>query len=428
MANMANVPQPMARPDMGAPAYPAAGNFGSGMAPEGPPPAAPVQPVPAAGDPRQAVASALMEPRQSYGDRGEQYFGGGQGGVWMGGAGPNPPTGATGGRAAVAQALGGAQAMIGAPASPVPAGGPVPAQGGGQPGQMGGIDPRIVAVLSNPFANEGQRAVAAAMLKQQMSRNAPVDPVSVGGSLVNPRTGQVVWEKPGKPGDLVLLEGPDGTKRTMREDDPALNEAISKGYNIVKTPATSINIGGTETPGRKKVDEKYADEFVNWTAAGGFADIEKQLGQLDEVLTSLETRDDLTGPVVGNIPDVVRGFTNPEAIDTREMIEEVVQRNLRSILGAQFTEKEGERLIARAYNPRLDEKTNAKRVRRLIKQIRGAGQAKQAAADYFNEHGTLTGFKGALPKLGDFDQPPIAKNPKTGETLEFIDGQWVPVE
>ena len=86
-----------------------------------------------------------------------------------------------------------------------------------------------------------------------------------------------------------------------------------------------------------------------------------------------------------------------------EAVEEVVQRNLRIVLGAQFTQKEGERLIARAFNPRLEEPENAKRVRRLITQIRTAAQQKQAASDYFEANGTLVGFKGKRPSLSDFD-------------------------
>ena len=44
-------------------------------------------------------------------------------------------------------------------------------------------------------------------------------------------------------------------------------------------------------------------------------------------------------------PDLVNAFINPGATDVRENIESVVQRNLKAVLGAQFTEKEGERDI-----------------------------------------------------------------------------------
>ena len=175
-------------------------------------------------------------------------------------------------------------------------------------------------------------------------------------------------------------------------------------------PLTTPPPGGNLTPAERVVDSAYAKEYADWTAAGGYADIDKQLEQLDEAARMLESgRDDLTGPIVGGIPEWIAPGVVPEAVSTREAVEEVVQRNLRLILGAQFTQKEGERLIARAYNPMLSEAENAKRVRRLITQIRAAAEAKQAAADYFSQYGTLKGWKGKVPTFADFN--PDAETP-----------------
>jgi len=95
------------------------------------------------------------------------------------------------------------------------------------------------------------------------------------------------------------------------------------------------------------------------------------------------------------MPDFVTSITHPQAVNTREQVEEVVQRNLRVILGAQFTQKEGDRLIARAYNPRLSEAENAKRLGRLIVSMDRAAKAKLAAADYFERNGTMKGYRGS---------------------------------
>jgi hypothetical protein len=151
------------------------------------------------------------------------------------------------------------------------------------------------------------------------------------------------------------------------------------------------------------VDKEFAKEYVAFRAAGGYADTVKQLDQLKGVLASLRSGRNLTGPALGRTPDLIRGFTNEESIATRDAVEEVVQRNLRLVLGAQFTEREGERLIARAYNEKLSEAENAKRLERLITQIESAARAKEDAANYFEENGTLTGWGGQLPKLSDFE-------------------------
>ena len=164
-----------------------------------------------------------------------------------------------------------------------------------------------------------------------------------------------------------------------------------------KAGATNVNVGtGKLSKGEEARDKAFGKEYVDFVAKGGFADAEKQLSQLQLVQDALISGDkNLTGPILGQLSDTVTAFTNPEALDMRELVEEVVQRNLRLVLGAQFTEREGERLIARAYNPKLKEEVNAKRVARLAGAMKSALAAKRKAAAYFEEHGTLRGYKGA---------------------------------
>lgn len=175
------------------------------------------------------------------------------------------------------------------------------------------------------------------------------------------------------------------------------------------------------TKGQEALDRKFGQEYAEYTAGGGYADVQKQLNQLGEVYKALGTykpdpadpskqiyepgESNLTGSLIGRTPDVMLSMTEAgsRAIAARDTIEEVVQRNLRLILGAQFTEKEGERLIARAYNPKLGEEENKKRVGRLIKQIQTAAEQKQRASEYFEQNGTLKGFQGHIPSKADFD-------------------------
>lgn len=116
------------------------------------------------------------------------------------------------------------------------------------------------------------------------------------------------------------------------------------------------------TPGQEATDKAYAKEYVEWTQGGG-ADMAGQISQITSIADRLESgKENLTGAVIGNLPDAIGAVTNPSAVDARETVESVVQRNLRILLGAQFTAKEGEQLISRAYNPRLDETQNATRL------------------------------------------------------------------
>jgi len=167
-------------------------------------------------------------------------------------------------------------------------------------------------------------------------------------------------------------------------------------------PLVQNIVGGEQlTPGQKKLDESAAADIYQWQSGGG-QDMVAQIAQLKPVIEDLEAGKSITGVGVAIQPDILLAMTNPDALQSRETVEEVVQRNLRAVLGAQFTAAEGERLISRAFNPKLPPEENAKRVRRLFLQMSSAAEQKQAMVDYFNDNGTLRGFKGKMPTIQDF--------------------------
>ena len=182
------------------------------------------------------------------------------------------------------------------------------------------------------------------------------------------------------------------------------------GVTVNNAPATS--------KGTIKQDQDFAVEANKWRL-GGSADAVKMTTQLRDALGTLQSGANVTGSIIGNTPDALLSIFKPGAVATREAVEEVVQRNLRLILGAQFTQKEGAQLIARAFNPRLGEEENARRVSRLLAQMRHSIQAKQSAVEYFEQNGTLRGWSGKMPRISDFDN--IAgggqqNQPTTGRT------------
>lgn len=193
--------------------------------------------------------------------------------------------------------------------------------------------------------------------------------------------------------------------------ESALNAEIDRDWAVQRERAKmqfeqqsqAYTEGRKPTEAQKAVDSNFGKDYAEWVAGGGHADTQRQIVQLEEVLGKLKSGKNLTGAFVGNTPDFLLNMFNPEAISARNAVEEVVQRNLRLVLGAQFTEKEGERLIARAYNPSLSEEENAKRVGRLLEQIKAGAAAKVSAGQYYEQHGTLRGWTGKLPTLADFD-------------------------
>ncbi len=167
------------------------------------------------------------------------------------------------------------------------------------------------------------------------------------------------------------------------------------------TSVTNIVGGEKLSPGEIEQDKDFGKEIGQWKRGGG-QDMAAQIAQLKPVIKALESGEPITGIRTAVQPDILLAMTNPKALQSRELVEEVVQRNLKTILGAQFTAQEGERLIARAFNPKLPPEENAKRVRRLFLQMSSAAEQKQAMADYFDQFGTLRGYQGKMPSVQDF--------------------------
>jgi hypothetical protein len=207
------------------------------------------------------------------------------------------------------------------------------------------------------------------------------------------------------------------------------------------------------SPLEAKVEEKSAQDLVDFTIGGGFSDVQKGLSQLEIAKQTLQTQPEgkITGKLVGAQDDTgLLKYTNPTAQDTKEQVQEIAQRNLRLILGPQFTAKEGEALINRVYNPALPQSVNVKRLELLQDQMTSAAKTKQEAVDYYNTNGTLKGFKGKLynstsdflneynakikgtekagstqqmPTTGGFKEGMKTKS-KSGKPMIFRNGQW----
>lgn len=181
-------------------------------------------------------------------------------------------------------------------------------------------------------------------------------------------------------------------ERQLANDAANRNLAERRVRLAEQSAAREADTGGGLTAAQKRVDAEFAKQYAEMQAAGGIADLRKQLGQLKEAQRMLDSSDTITGPMIGRLPEWMQQSINPDAVNVREQVEEVVQRNLRLILGAQFTEKEGERLISRAFNPRQQEGENSKRVARVIEQMATAIDARESATKYYEANGTLAGW------------------------------------
>lgn len=196
--------------------------------------------------------------------------------------------------------------------------------------------------------------------------------------------------------ELGLIEDADPKFAHVPED--GMYQVIYDNQGVIKKfiPGGKENAVKDDglTPGQKAVDVNFGKDYAEWVGEGGATKVQQNLAKLKVVIEALDNRDDLTGPVISALPDAARKRLYPESQDMQDVISEVVQQNLKLILGGQFTQQEAFALIQRAYNLSLEEKQNATRVRRTIDQLKKAADIKTAAVEYFEQHGTLKGFDG----------------------------------
>jgi hypothetical protein len=255
--------------------------------------------------------------------------------------------------------------------------------------------------------------------RQALLNEAGIDPTSSEGRyfLLNGKTQPAATDNTSAQMQLYKTwkaENPDGTVSDfLKEEKGATPTEKMQFYKIWKAENPdgtleefSVAIGDVtaEKPdgpseGIKAKDKDFAKIANKWES-GGKTDTLKLINQLSEAVDALDSGRNLSGPVIGIMPDQFNAFFNPEAIDVREKVQEVVARNLKEILGGQFAQKEGENLLARAYNPKLEESENRRRVQALLQQIQQAAIARDSMVKYFNQNnGSLVGYEGA----GDFD-------------------------
>ena len=337
------------------------------------------------------------------------------------------------------------------------AGSPLPYLARAYVGGMGASQNTVDTALNNLYR---QQLIAA--------RDDSDKLYNVDGALVD-RAGKVIYQAPpetrgqaSQSSDIQLLNRYNETYANYQKDpkNPLLRnevKALELKLGLQQPPAAPQTqaelVKKSLTPLETKVEEKSAQDLVDFTIGGGFSDVQKGLSQLEVAKQTLMQQPEgrITGKLVGAQDDTgLLKYTNPSAQDTKEQVQEIAQRNLRLILGPQFTAKEGEALINRVYNPALPQSVNVKRLELLQDQMTSAAKTKQEAVDYYNTNGTLKGFKGKLYNstsdfLNEYNSKlkgtekagPTQKMPttsgfkegmktksKSGKPMIFRNGQW----
>lgn len=161
--------------------------------------------------------------------------------------------------------------------------------------------------------------------------------------------------------------------------------------------------GAFLTPGQKAADTSFAKDASEYFYGGGKSTVDKNLGRLGGAIDELQKNPNITGGITTRIPglasDVAQDTLNPEMAKVRDDIRASIQGTLRQVLGPQFTEKEGEAIFNRAFNPRLSGAENARRAKAELDALKNMAAQKEQSMQQFMQSGTLSGFspKSAQP-------------------------------
>lgn len=154
--------------------------------------------------------------------------------------------------------------------------------------------------------------------------------------------------------------------------------------------------------GQKALDRNFATkQYADYYTGGGRAGIEKNLSNLEDAAQKLDSGEAKTGGIggiIGSLGKPVRDIITPQTAATEDQVKEALQGSLKQVLDSQFAAREAEQVLERIWNPRLPSKENARRVRAEINRINAMAQDREAAAQYFENNGTLQGF---VPSRGD---------------------------
>jgi hypothetical protein len=217
------------------------------------------------------------------------------------------------------------------------------------------------------------------------------------------------------------------------------NKGLLQQAQLDATMAKAANAKAT-TPkgsvGQQAVDRDFAKDYNEWTS-GGAQGAKTEIQKLRNVAAALRNKEVTTGGLTGMFPD---RMTSASLLRARSDVQSTIMNSLRAILGAAFTEKEGERVIKNTWNEGDSTENNLARVERLANDLEAKARDKDAKAKYYEQFGSLQGFqgitqggqglipqeRGLLPKQAAQTQPQTKVI--NGVTYRKVEGGWQAVE
>lgn len=168
-----------------------------------------------------------------------------------------------------------------------------------------------------------------------------------------------------------------------------------------------------KTEGEKVLDREFAKEYNKWET-GGKVDFVENKKIFDEAIRDLKKGKVETGSLSGlgaRLPGV---RTETRELETR--VRKAINGMLRATLGAQFTEKEGERIFEQTFDPFASAENNIKNMQTELSKIEGRAKFLEDQGKYFRKEKTLSGYE---PKENLVQQPKTVLSDRDQQALDW---------
>lgn len=171
-------------------------------------------------------------------------------------------------------------------------------------------------------------------------------------------------------------------------------------------------------PGEISLDRNYAKEYNDFINAGGYTSSQDVLVNLNHALKMLNSGEAETGTLPGTVSKIplLGSMFTPSIKTVQQDVNRAIQGNLKPVLGGQFTEKDRQFFQDNALDVTLSTEENKRRLQNQINYAQKRIDAKIRTAQYWENQGTLKGYKGSqgagLSELGN-NMNKATNKPKT---------------
>lgn len=174
-----------------------------------------------------------------------------------------------------------------------------------------------------------------------------------------------------------------------------------------------------KTEGEKVLDREFAKEYNKWET-GGKVDFVENKKIFDEAIKDLskDAKGRIktpTGPWAGTKALLSTPLVDTDAEALQDRVRKAINGMLRATLGAQFTEKEGERIFDQTFKVTRDPEDNIKNMKTELAKIEGRAKLLEEQGNYFRKEKTLSGYEPSAKVLEKTSENKVLMQSPDGE-------------